>query len=76
MDELLLCQLTNRQELLRELHKIDVLVTMSEFSRTYGFKLYYIEGGKTICENHCFEKYETYIQALEKGIIAGKEKIK
>lgn len=56
------------QKWLREKHKIDVIPTMSEFSRTYGYKVYYVKDGRTHVNNQMFTKYETYEQALEVGL--------
>lgn len=56
------------QRWLREVHKIDLVITISEFSRTYGFKLYYINNGITECINERFNKFETYEEALEFGL--------
>ena len=56
------------QRWLREVHKIDLVITISEFSRTYGFKLYYINNGTTECINERFNKFETYEEALEIGL--------
>lgn len=64
------------QRWLREVHKIDVIPTMSEFSRTYGYKLFYIEGGKTVCSNHMFIKKEIYEEVLEQGLIEALKLIK
>ncbi len=56
------------QKWLREVHKIDVLPTFSQFSRTYGYKYYLIENGKTECINHAFNKYDSYEKSLEFGL--------
>ena len=64
------------QQWLREKHKIDVLPTMSRNSRTYGYRIFCIEDGKTIEYVHIYEKHETYEQALEQGLIEGLNLIK
>jgi hypothetical protein len=53
---------------LREKHKIDVVPTFSEFGRTYGYKVYFIQNGETDFINHRYSKYETFELALEAGL--------
>ena len=64
------------QKWLREEHKIDILPTMSKNSRTYGYRIFCIEDGKTIEYVHIYEKHETYELALEQGLIEGLNLIK
>jgi len=56
---------------LRELYKIDVIPTMSEFSRTYGYKIFHIENGKTVVINNCFSKNEKIEDVLDQGLLEG-----
>lgn len=53
-----------------------ILATFSQFSRTYGYKIFYIETCKTECINNCFTKFETYEQALEQGLLESFKLIK
>lgn len=53
---------------LREKHKIDIIVTFSEFGRTYGYKIYYIEDGATEFINHRYSKFETFEEAVEEAL--------
>lgn len=64
------------QKYLREIHKIDVIPTMSEFSRTYGYKIFYIENGKTEVINNCYSKYENPEESLEVGLVEALKLIK
>lgn len=48
--------------------KIDILPTMSQFSRTYGFKIYYIDNGKTEMINNVYSKFDTRFDALLAGL--------
>lgn len=48
--------------------KVDIIPTMSQFSRTYGFKLFYISNGKTEMINNTYGKYNTKHEALFAGI--------
>jgi hypothetical protein len=50
---------------LRETHKIDVVPTFSEFGRTYGYKIYFIQNGETDFINHRYNKHETFEEAME-----------
>jgi uncharacterized membrane-anchored protein len=50
---------------LREKHKIDVIPTFSEFGRTYGYKIYFIQNGETDFINHRYSKHETFEEAME-----------
>jgi hypothetical protein len=59
------------QTWLMEVYKIDILPTMSQYSRTYGYKVYHIENGETMCINHTFEKNDKHEDAFEKGLIEG-----
>lgn len=56
------------QKWLRKEYKIDIIVTVSEFSRTYGYKIYYINKGITEVINNRFCKFENYEEALEVGL--------
>lgn len=49
--------------------RIDVIPTMSEFSRTYGYKIYYVEGGKTLVHNAKYTKYPFYADAMHAGLM-------
>lgn len=57
------------QSWLRVNHKIDVIPTMSQFSRTYGYKIYYISEGKTEEINNRYIKEDSYNNALELGLL-------
>ena len=61
---------------LSKTHKIDVLVSMSQFSRTYGYRIYFIEEGVTKVINHFFDKELDYETALEKGLLKALKLIK
>lgn len=64
------------QKWLREIHKIDVIFTMSEFSRTYGYKIFHIVNGKTEVINNCFSKYENPEESLKVGLMEALKLIK
>lgn len=53
---------------LRDTYKIDVIITFSKFSRTYGYVIYYIENGVTIDINQRYIKKEEYEEALKAGL--------
>ena len=55
------------QNWLREEHRIDVMPTMSRFSRTYGYKIFYIEGGKTEVIDSQYIK-QSFNSAFEIGL--------
>ena len=64
------------QRWFREKHNIDVLPTMSRNSRTYGYRIFCIEEGKTIVYVHIYKKHETFEEAFEAGLIEGLKLIK
>lgn len=49
--------------------KIDVIPTFSQFSRTYGYRVYYIVNGETKEINNRFSKFDYYDLALYEGLI-------
>lgn len=55
------------QAWLREEHRIDVMPTMSRFSRTYGYKIFYIEDGKTEVIDSQYIK-QSFNSAFESGL--------
>lgn len=61
------------QKWLREIHRIDIVIRFSEFSRTYGYDIFTIENGETIRNNHIISHINSYEQSLE---IALKEALK
>lgn len=63
------------QRWLREVHKIDVIPTMSRFSRTYGYKIFYISDGETqIIDSQYIKK--SFEDALEIGLLTALPLIK
>ena len=63
------------QKWLRESHKINVIPTMSRFSRTYGYKIYYIEDGKIEVIDCQYIKNNSFEEAFETGLQNGLELI-
>lgn len=56
------------QKWLREKHEINVVPAFSKFSRTYGYKIYFIENGGTEEINGQYSKFISHEKALEKGL--------
>lgn len=60
---------------LSEKYQIDIIPTFSKFSRTYGYEIYYVFNGKTEEMNFRYSKFETYNEALNKGILTAIEEV-
>ena len=56
------------QKWLREIHNINVVPTMSRFSHTYGYKIFYIEDEKTELIDSQYIKNNSFEKALEIGL--------
>ncbi len=59
------------QDVLREKYRVDVLITMSEFSRKYGYNIYSIENGRTVRVGHVMSKNEDYNLVLSEALLEG-----
>ena len=59
------------QKWLREKHNINVIPTMSRFSHTYGYKIFYIEDEKTELIDSQYIKNNSFEKALEIGLQEG-----